>query len=416
MLISLSAQNNWKIHQMDVKSAFLNGTLEEEVYVEQPGGYEVKGKENKVYRLKKALYGLKQAPRAWYKRIDSYFLQHGFQRCPFEHTLYIKVVDPDDIIIVCLYVDDLIFTGNNPKMIAEFREAMVQCFEMTDLGLMSYFLGIEVVQQNDGILISQKKYATDTLKKFKMEYSKPISIPVEEKLKLKRDSDERRVDSTYYKSLIGSLRYLTATRPDIVFGVGLLSRFMEEPRASHLQGAKRILRYIKGTLTEGIFYSNNSNVKLVGYTDSDWAGDIETRKSTSGYTFHLGTGVVSWSSKKQPTIALSTAEAEYIAVTSCATQAIWMRRMLEAMHQMQDTPTVIHCDNKSAISLSKNPVFHGRSKHIDIRFHKIRELVAKKEVVIKYLPTDEQVADIFTKPLKTELFYKLKKMLGMVET
>jgi len=217
-------------------------------------------------------------------------------------------------------------------MIAEFREAMIRCFEMIDLGLMSYFLDIEVVHQKDGIFISQKKYASDILKKFKMEHSKPISTPVEEKLKLTRESDGKRVDPTHYKSLIGSLRYLTATRPDIVYGVGLLSRYMEEPRVSHLQGAKSILRYIKGTLTDGIFYGNNSDVKLVGYTDSDWAGDTETRKSTSGYVFHLGTGAISWSSKKQPVVALSTAEAEYIAATSYATQTVWLRRILEVMH------------------------------------------------------------------------------------
>jgi len=180
MLISLSAQNNWKIHQMDVKSAFLNDTLEEKVYVKQLAGYEVEGKEDKVYILKKALYGLKQAPRAWYKKIDSYFVHNGFQRCSFEHTLYIKSVDPDSILIMCLYVDDLIFTDNNPKMIAEFRETMVKCFEMTDLGLMSYFLGIEVIQQNNGIFISQKKYDADVLKNIKIENSKPISTPVEE--------------------------------------------------------------------------------------------------------------------------------------------------------------------------------------------------------------------------------------------
>jgi len=208
---------------------------------------------------------------------------------------------------------------------------------------------------------------------------------------------------------------LTATRPDKVNGVGLLSRYMDEPHVSHLQGAKRILRYIKGTLTDGIFYGNNNDVKLVGYMDSDWAGDTEIRKSTSGYTFHLGTGAISWSSKKQPVVALSTAEAEYIAATSCATQTVWLRRILEVMHQNQNTPTEIYCDNKSAIALSKNPVFHGRSKHIDIRFHKIRELIAEKEVVIEYCPTEEQIADIFTKPLKTESFYKLKKMLGMMQ-
>nr|KYP46081.1 Retrovirus-related Pol polyprotein from transposon TNT 1-94 [Cajanus cajan] len=184
---------------------------------------------------------------------------------------------------------------------------------------------------------------------------------------------------------------------------------MEKPRDSHWQAAKRILRYIKGTLTEGIFYDKDIDVNLVGYTDSDWAGDIETRKSTPGYAFNLGSGTVSWSSKKQQVVALSTAEAEY------STQAVWLRKMLEVMHQKQNTPTVIFCDNKSAIALCKNLVVHGRSKHIDIRFHKIRELVAEKEVAIEYCQIEEQVADIFTKPLKVELFYKLKRMLGMIQ-
>ncbi|RYR09971.1 hypothetical protein Ahy_B05g078415 isoform B [Arachis hypogaea] len=293
---------------------------------------------------------------------------------------------------------------------------MIKHFKMTDMGLMSYFLGIEVVQRDDGIFISQKKYANDILKKFQMEHSKPVSTPVEEKFKLLREDKGRTVNPTYYKSLIGSLRYLTATRPDIVFGVGLLSRFIEEPCTNHLQAAKRILRYIKGTLNDGIYYENTNEVNLVGYTDSDWAGDIETRKSTSGFVFHLGSGAISWSSKKQPVVALSTAEAEYIAAASCATQAVWLRRILEELNEKQSTPTTIFCDNKSAIALCKNPVFHGRSKHIDIRVHKIRELVNEKEVFIEYCPTEDQVADIFTKPLKTELFYKLKRMLGMINS
>ncbi|XP_072066584.1 secreted RxLR effector protein 161-like [Arachis hypogaea] len=165
---------------------------------------------------------------------------------------------------------------------------------------------------------------------------------------------------------------------------------MEEPCTNHLQAAKRILRYIKGTLNDGIYYENTNEVNLVGYTDSDWAGDIETRKSTSGFVFHLGSGAISWSSKKQPVVALSTAEAEYIAAASCATQAVWLRRILEELNEKQSTPTTIFCDNKSAIALCKNLVFHGRSKHIDIRVHKIRELVNEKEVVIEYCPTEEQ--------------------------
>ena len=208
MIISLSAQNNWKIYQMDVKYAFLNGIMEEEVYVEQLARYVFRGKEDKIYRLKKALYRLKQALRAWYTKIDSYFVQHGFKRCPFEHTLCVKFVDLEDILIVCLYVDDLIFIDNNSKMIAECREAMISYFEMTDLGLMSYFLGIKVIQQDNVIFISQKKHASDILKEFKMENSKPISTLVQEKLKLTKEGDEKMINATQYRSLIGNLRYL----------------------------------------------------------------------------------------------------------------------------------------------------------------------------------------------------------------
>ena len=246
-----------------------------------------------------------------------------------------------------------------------------------------------------------------------MENSKPVLTPVAEKMKMARHKAGKDVNVTGYKSLIGNSRYLVATRLDISFGVGLLSRFMEEPRESHWQAAKRILSCVKGTMNDGILYFANNVVKLVGYTDSDWAGDIATRKSTSGCAFHLGSAVFSCSSKKQQVVALLTVEEEYIAATSCATQAIWLRKILEILQHKQDAPTSIFCYNKSAIALSKNPVFHGRCKHIDIKYHKIRELVAEKQISIEYYPTDCQIADIFTKPFKTELFLRLKKSLGM---
>jgi len=273
----------------------------------------------------------------------------------------------------------------------------------------------EVSQTNKRIFILQNKYATDILKKFKMESCKPVLTPVEERLKLERESGGELVNSTNFRRLVGSLRYLIATRPDIVYGVGLISRFMDSPRQSHWQAAKRILRYVKGTINEGILYSSSNNLELVGYTDSDWAGETETRKSTSGFAFYLGTGVFSWSSKKQQVVALSTTEAEYIAATNCATHAVWLRRVLNELQHHQDHPTTIFCDNKSTIALTKNPVFHGRSKHIDIKHHYIRDLIRDKEIVVEHCTSEDQIADIFTKPLKVNLFLKLKKMLGMVE-
>eukprot|EP00268_Persea_americana_P053619 TRINITY_DN60865_c0_g1_i1.p1 TRINITY_DN60865_c0_g1~~TRINITY_DN60865_c0_g1_i1.p1 ORF type:complete len:349 (+),score=54.58 TRINITY_DN60865_c0_g1_i1:103-1047(+) len=238
MVIALAAQKQWRIHQMDVKSAFLNGLLEEEVFVDQLVGYVVEGHEDKVLKLKKALYRLKQVPRAWYTRIDSYFQENGFLKCSYEPTLYIKSTSNGSMLIVCLYVDDLIFTGNDPSMFAEFREAMCSNFEMTDMGLMSYFLGLEVLQTSVGIFVSQKKCAADILKRFKMESCHPIKTPVEARLHLSKFDNSELVSPTDYRSLVGSLRYLTSTRPDIVYGVGVISRFMETPSQAHLVATK----------------------------------------------------------------------------------------------------------------------------------------------------------------------------------
>ena len=412
LIISLAAQNKWKIHQMDVKSAFLNGFLEEEVYIEQPLGYEVKGHEGKVLKLKKALYGLKQAPRAWNTRIDKYFQDKNFSKCPYEHALYIKIKN-EDILIVCLYVDDLIFTGSNSSMFEELKKDMAKEFEMTDIGLMSYYLGIEVKQEDKGIFITQEGYAKEVLKKFKMDDSNPVSTPIECGVKLSKHDEGGKVDPTLFKSLVGSLRYLTCTRPDILYAVGIVSRFMEAPTTTHFKTAKRILRYIKGTTNYGLFYSSSNNYEIVGYSDSDWSGDLDDRKSTTGFVFFMGNTAFTWMSKKQPIVTLSTCEAEYVAATSCVCHAIWLRKLLKDLNVPQGEPTVIRIDSKSAIALAKNPVFHERSKHIDTRYHYIRECIARKEVRVEYVKSQDQAADIFTKPLKRETFIKLRSIIGV---
>ncbi|KAL0545154.1 hypothetical protein IC582_020300 [Cucumis melo] len=415
LLIALAAQNNWKIFQMDVKSAFLNEYLEEEVYLEQPPGYSVKGQEDKVLKLKKALYGLKQAPRMWNSRINKYFLDNGYLRCPYEHSLYIKVNGHGDILVVCLYVDDLIFTGNCASMFEDLKKAMTQEFEMIDIGLMSYYLGIEVKQSEEGIFISQERYTREILEKFNMMNSKPVATPIETGTKLSKHEEGDDVDPSYFKRLVGSLRYLTCTRPDILFSVGLVSRFMESPTTTHLKVAKRILRYLRGTLDYGLFYSSSKEFKLEGYCDSDWAGDTNDRKSTSGYVFFFGNTAFTWSSKKQPIVTLSTCEAEYVAATSCVCHAVWLRNLLKTVEILQEDPTVIHIDNKSTIALAKNPVFHDRSKHIDTRFHFIRDCISRKEVQVEYVKTEDQIADIFTKPLKVNVFNNLRTLLGVFQ-
>jgi hypothetical protein len=335
-LISLAAQKMWKLYQLDVKSAFLNGELKEEVYVEQPQGFEIEGQEEKVYRLKKALYGLKQAPRAWYSNIDNYFMKKGFEKSKNEPTLYVKRQGMVDILIVALYVDDLIFTGNNLKMIEDFRKEMMMRYEMNDLGLLHHFLGIEIYQEVDGVFICQKKYAEKILKKFGMFGCNPTDTPLVVNEKLKKEDGGKKVDASNYRSLVGNLFYLTSTRPDIMFAASLLSRFMNDPSHIHLGAAKRVLRYIQGTLGYGIKYDSKVETKLIGFCDSDWAGCMDDMKSTSGYVFSLGSGAFSWCSKKQQTVAQSSAEAEYVSAGVATQQAIWLKRILEDFGEKQE--------------------------------------------------------------------------------
>ncbi|KAG7557256.1 Reverse transcriptase RNA-dependent DNA polymerase [Arabidopsis suecica] len=386
-ILSVAAQSNWEIFQLDVKSAFLHGDLKEDVYVRQPEGFVMKGEEEKVYKLRKALYGLKQAPRAWYSRIERYFLKEGFERCPSEHTLFTKTRG-GNILIASLYVDDLIFTGNNRAMCDEFKESMMLEFEMSDL----------------------------VLERFGMMESNAVKNPIVPGTKLTKDENGEKVDETMFKQLVGSLMYLTVTRSDLMFGVCLLSRYMASPRVSHWVAAKRILRYLKGTMELGILYrrGGSSSPNLMVFTDSDYAGDLDDRRSTTGCVFLMASGAISWASKKQPVVALSTTEAEYIAASFCATQCVWLRRVLEKIGAAEESATVIQCDNSSTIQLSKHPVLHGKSKHIEVRFHYLRELVNGDIVRLEYCQTENQVADIFTKPLKMEQFEKLRALLGMV--
>lgn len=415
MIIATAAHKNWTIYQLDVKSAFLHGELHETVYVDQPQGFTKEGSEGMVYKLRKALYGLRQAPRAWFSKIESYFIREGFKKCDMEHTLFVKTGEQGHILIVSLYVDDLIFTGNCESLILEFKESMKKNFDMTDLGKMSYFLGVEVLQRAEGIYICQRKFAREVLERFEMGTSNGVRIPIAPGVKLSKKGGGAALDTTLYKQMIGSLMYLTVTRPDLSFVVGLASRYMEAPTEAHFQVVKRVLRYVKDTVELGILYKREGKSSLQAYTDSDYAGDLDDRKSTSGFVFLIAGGAVSWCSKKQPIVALSTTEAEYIAAVSCATQAIWLTRVLGEIGEEDEDCILIKCDNNSAIQLSKNPVHHGRSKHIEVRFHYLRELTKEGKVKLIHCGTQDQVADIMTKPLKLDTFKKLKKMMGIVE-
>jgi len=278
MLLSLTAQKGWKVYHLDVKFAFLNGYLQEEICVEQPEGFQVKGQEEKVYKLKNTLYGLKQALKAWYSRIDDYLQNLGFIKSPSEATLYMKPMDTN-LIIVSIYVDDLLVTGNEEKLIMEFKVEMSRVFDMTDLGLMSFFLGMEVKQDYGGVFICQKKYAREILKKIRMEDCKSTATPMNQREKFNKDDGAYKVGEHHFRSLIGCLMYLTATRPDTMFAVSMLSRFMHYASEVHLQVLKRIVRYVKGTVDYGVKYTQSQNFQFYGYSDSDWGDSIDDMKN-----------------------------------------------------------------------------------------------------------------------------------------
>jgi hypothetical protein len=335
LLFVVAAHKNWKVYQLDIKSAFLNGILQEEIYVEYPASFVIQGKEDKVYLLKKALYRLKQAPRDWYGKIDDYLISSGFQKSLSEATLYVKKIN-NDVLIISLYVDDLIVTGSNIQQVEEFKQKMMQVFEMTDLGLMSFFLGMEIKQSKEEIFICQKKYAKEILKKFHMENCKPITSPMNQKDQFSKEDGTARVDEEKFRSLIGCLLYLTATGPNILYARSLLSCFMHSPSEMHMRAAKRIMRYIKGTYSFGVKFLKCQELRLHGFYNSDWGGFIDDMKSTSGFCFNLGSIIFSWSSKKQDIVEQSTVEIEFIAATTTVNQALWLQKILRYLYMEEE--------------------------------------------------------------------------------
>ncbi|WJX64416.1 hypothetical protein P8452_49197 [Trifolium repens] len=411
LLLGVACILKFKLYQMDVKSAFLNGYLQEEVYVEQPKGFVDPKHPKYVYKLKKALYGLKQAPRAWYERLTQFLEEQGYRKGGSDKTLFVKE-EKGKFIIAQIYVDDIVFGGMSNTMVQHFVKQMQSEFEMSLVGELTYFLGLQIKQMEDTIFISQSKYARNIVKKFGMDNATHKRTPAPTHLKLTKDEKGVSVDQSLYRSMIGSLLYLTASRPDITYVVGVCARYQADPKVSHLTQVKRILKYVNGTSDYGIMYSHCENSILYGYCDADWAGSAEDRKNTSGGCFFLGTNLISWFSKKQNCVALSTAEAEYIAAGSSCSQLVWMKQMLKEYNVEQDALT-LYCDNMSAINISKNPVQHSKTKHIDIRHHFIRDLVENKIVTLEHVGTKEQVADIFTMALDAVQFEKLRGKLGI---
>jgi transposase InsO family protein len=407
-VLALAAVHGWEIHQMDVKTAFLNGDIDHEVYMQQPEGFVEHGSEGKVCKLHKSIYGLKQSPRLWYKKLHDFLCHIGFERLHADPSAY-RLVDGAEMVIMIIYVDDLILCSKSAHMLVKLKEQLSSAFRMTDMGDLHFYLGMEVIRDREGgkLLLNQQKYIHNVLERFGMQDSKPVETPMATDTKLTRNmaavtiEEKEEMENIPYQSAVGSLMYaMVCTRPDLAFSVGATSRYLSAPGKRHWEEVKRTLRYLRGTSSLGLQFGGKGEVAttLVGYTDADWAGDLDDRKSTCGYVFILGGAAISWKSKKQASVALSSTQAEYMALSEAGKEAVWLRGLLKELGQEQSKPTVIFNDNISSQALAENPVYHDRSKHIDIRYHFIRELVETKVVDLEHLKTKAMVADVMTKP------------------
>lgn len=411
IVLAISAQFDLKIHQMDVSTAFLNGTLNEEIYMMVPDG--VDAPSGMVCKLNKSLYGLKQAPFCWNQAINQVLLSADFQRCSNEYGIYTKVFS-GSIVIVALYVDDLLICSNNPAAISDVKGLLSSHYKMKDLGVASRFLGMNLHQSEGSVGLSLNHYLNDYLVDFNMQDCNPVSTPFAAGTDFLPGDAISDADVTRFRSMVGKLLFAANTcRPDLSYAASTLSRFIKDPRANHIAAAKHVLRYIKGTVSFGLVYKKVSNFQLIGFSDSDWAGDKFDRKSITGYVFMMSGCAITWKSKKQPTVALSSTEAEYMALGDTVKELLWLIQLLKTVGLKFNYPPTIFEDNEGCKLLTSHPVHHQRTKHIDIKHHFIREHLGNKVFNLESVRTDEMAADMFTKNLNRMKFRKFNCKIGM---
>uniref|UniRef100_A0A2N9FA36 CCHC-type domain-containing protein n=1 Tax=Fagus sylvatica TaxID=28930 RepID=A0A2N9FA36_FAGSY len=412
-VLALVADQDLELEQLDVKTAFLHGNLEEEIFMVQPEGFKQPGTENLVCRLKKSLYGLKQSPRQWYKRFDSYMIQIGYTRCEYDCCVYVRILEDGSYIFLLLYVDDMLIAAKSMCEVKRLKSLLHKEFEMKDLGAAKKILGMEIRRDRETrkLWLSQKNYIRKVLEKFSMLDAKPVSTSLANHFRLsgsqcpKNEEEIENMSKVPYASAVGCLMYaMVCTRPDLAHAVSTVSRYMANPGREHWNAVKWIFRYLKGTAEHGILFSRQPGTNsVVGYVDADYAGEVDDRRSTTGFVFTLSGGPICWKSTLQSIVAMSTTEAEYMAVAEAAKEALWLKGLVKELGLNQGG-VQMHCDSQSAIYLAKNQVYHARTKHIDVRFHKIRELIVTGDIVLEKVHTSENAADMLTKPITTAKF------------
>lgn len=410
-LIALAASKGWHLHQLDVNNAFLHGDLEEEVYMKIPQGFAKSG-DDRVCRLRKSLYGLRQASRNWYTKFTNALLKINFTQSCADHSLFIHRTG-DVFVAALIYVDDVLLTGNDLELMQRIKQFLDHQFSIKDLGPLKYFLGIEVARTRDGIVLSQRKYVLDILEDSGMQGARPSLFPIEQHHQLTQPTSKVAPNPASYRRLVGRLLYLTITRPDITYAVNTLSQFVHSPSPSHVDAANRVLRYLKCTPGQGIFFPFQNSLNIEAFCDADWGGCQTTRRSTTGYFIRLGSAPISWRTKKQSVVARSSAEAEYRAMASTVSELIWLRCLLQELGVSICEPTILHCDNQAALHIAANPVFHERTKHVEMDCHFVRERVASKEIQPRKISSNEQIADLFTKGLAKNRFHYLLSKLSI---
>ncbi|XP_073022626.1 uncharacterized protein [Primulina eburnea] len=415
VLLALASICGWSLTQLDVNNAFLHGDLSEEVYMSLPPGYQHKGAvfpHNAVCKLHKSIYGLKQASRQWFAKFSSTLIRIGFVQSHADSSLFVQTRGRTFLALL-VYVDDIVLATNDKKEANDLKIFLDSCFKLKDLGDLKYFLGIEVARSSSGISICQRHYALHLLTETGLLGCKPRSTPLDVNLKLSIEDGELLPDPSLYRRLVGKLLYLTITRPDLAYSVNRLSQFVACPREPHLQAVYSILKYVKGTVGQGLFYASSSSLKLSFFSDSDWATCPDTRRSVSGYCVLIGESLVSWKSKKQHTVSRSSAEAEYRSMAGATCEVIWMLAVLKDLCISYSEPAVLFCDSQSAIHIASNPVFHERTKHIEIDCHIVREKVQRGLIKLLHVSSQFQLADLFTKCLLPSRFRMLLTKMGV---